>query len=117
MVLSLRGGESSRVWTERRTGGVALYQRADHHYRGLQATHGDCGGWSSNHVKDTTMRALTLAASSAALTIVPALASAQAQGQANVSDLRCSDISLLPIANQAALIYYAAGYRDGVSSS
>lgn len=35
----------------------------------------------------------------------------------DIAGFSCGDVSLLPVANQAALIYYIAGYRDGVAAS
>jgi hypothetical protein len=40
--------------------------------------------------------------------------STTATGNSQIGSLTCGDIAALPIANQAALIYYAAGYRDGL---
>lgn len=40
--------------------------------------------------------------------------STTATGNSQIGSLTCGDIASLPLANQAALIYYAAGYRDGL---
>jgi hypothetical protein len=55
----------------------------------------------------------------ALLAVVPALAQSGAgmAGNSQIGTLTCQDISGLSEANQAALIYYAAGYRDGLADA
>jgi hypothetical protein len=55
----------------------------------------------------------------ALLAVVPALAQSGAgmAGNSQIGSLTCQDISGVSEANQAALIYYAAGYRDGLADA
>src|SRR5690349_14237142 len=59
------------------------------------------------------MKALPIAAS-AALLLTTGPAMPQSVAPPAIANLRCSDIAKADPAYQAALVYYAAGYRDGV---
>lgn len=61
-----------------------------------------------------TSSAILLAASAAS----PAMAQAtNTTGPGSIANVTCGDIASLPVAYQAALIYYAAGYQDGLTAS
>jgi hypothetical protein len=58
-----------------------------------------------------------LAASGLMLALMSSTALAQAPApQQDITKVTCGDIAALPPANQAALVYYAAGYTDGRNS-
>ena len=59
------------------------------------------------------MKALPIAASAALLLLAVGPAIPQSVQAPAISTLRCSDIASADAAYQAALVYYAAGYRDG----
>ncbi|HVY51039.1 MAG TPA: hypothetical protein VHA07_05700 [Devosia sp.] len=68
------------------------------------------------------MRKSLLAASSAlvltaALGALPAMAQTASGGAGSIATVTCGDIASLPVAYQAALIYYAAGYGDGLAAA
>lgn len=60
------------------------------------------------------MKIVSLAAAATLLILAVGPAVPQSVEQPEISALRCSDLSGADPAYQAALIYYAAGYRDGV---